>query len=253
MAEERNAKANFSRVRGLYEHRNASKSDLDIARAQSESAAAQVVSAKQRRQAARLQLGYTRLKSPAHCSIASTYVKRNENITAGQPLVKLNCGEQLEVEVAVPEGFIGRVKVGNQARIRFAAISDTEFHGTVWEVGVASNEGSTTFPVTLRLNDANADVRSGMAVDVIFKINHASEHIVVPSVAVREEAGLRFVFMLKAGPEQGRYVAQRHPITVGEMVPGGIVIASGLEDGDLIATAGVRRLNDGQIVTLLRN
>ena len=62
---ERNAKAGYDRTRGLYENRNASRSDLDAARAAFESAQASVRSLAKQIELARSQLSYTRLLAPA--------------------------------------------------------------------------------------------------------------------------------------------------------------------------------------------
>ena len=63
-AEARNAAATYSRTRGLYENNNASREELDAARAGHEAAKAQVRSAGKQREIARQQLSYTKLKAP---------------------------------------------------------------------------------------------------------------------------------------------------------------------------------------------
>ena len=51
--------------------------------------------------------------------------------------------------------------------------------------------------------------------------------------------------------EEGRLHARRRAVEVGSATADGIVILQGLGEGELIATAGVRRLTSGQEVTLL--
>ena len=202
-AEARNAKANYQRVQGLYENRNAAKSDLDVARAQFESAQAGVNLAKQRLHAARLQLSYSKLKSTDQCAVAAVFIKKNENVAAGTPVVRLNCGDQPEVLVAVPDMFIDKVRVGEQVTITFSALFGKSYEGVITEVGVASTEAATTFPVTTRLVNPDPAVRSGMAADVTFETHSDDARFVVPSVAVGEDATGRFVFILE--PAGGKY------------------------------------------------
>ncbi len=106
-AELRNARANFDRTRELYENRNVSKSDLDRARAASESATALLRAAEQQLERVRLQLSYTELKAPQACKIASRYVEANQNVSAGQSIVRVNCGECAEITIDVPSAWIG--------------------------------------------------------------------------------------------------------------------------------------------------
>ncbi len=111
-AQARNAEANLERVRQLYENGNASLNDLDAARSGSETAAAQVQGSVNRRDAARLQLSYTRLGAPAPGRISSVDVEVNENVRAGQIVAVLTSESELEVEVAVPEVLISLVREG---------------------------------------------------------------------------------------------------------------------------------------------
>ncbi len=256
-AELRNAQANFDRTRELYENRNVSKSDLDNSRAGAESANALVAAAQQQLEAARLQLSYARLRSPQACTIAGRYVEPNQNVSAGQPVVRVNCGDCAEVLIDVPAAWIGVIRQGAPATVSVAALGSRRFGATVSEVGVAAERGASAYPVTLAIQDDCADIRAGMAAEVQMTIPVGGpEGILIPYIAVGEDRDGNYVFVLEpvdAGTaESQRYVARRRAITI-EMIPNveGIPVLAGLDEGDLIATAGVRRLVDGQVVTLL--
>lgn len=251
-AEVRNAEATYDRTRELYENRNASRSDLDAARAGAESARAQVRASSQQLESARLQLSYTRLTAPQDCSVAEVFAQVNQNLAAGQSVLRVNCGQCAEVVVTVPETDIGRITQGTAVRVTMDAVPDQDLTGVVTEVGVASGAG-TTYPVTVALQERCGAVRSGMAADVIFRFPTSGPlgGIVVPLVAVGEDAQGRFVFVLEPKDEEVVWVAARRAVEVGGPVPNGMLISAGLNEGELIATAGVRRLSDGQQVTLL--
>ncbi|MEM9556026.1 MAG: efflux RND transporter periplasmic adaptor subunit [Acidobacteriota bacterium] len=264
----RKADADYERVRGLYENQNAAKSDLDATRAQAESSSAQVEAARQRVARARRQLADTRLTAPLDGQIAAVRVEVNENVSPGQAVALLVSGSRPEVEVAVPEQLIARLRQGDAAEVAFDALPGTDFAAVVTEVGVARTGNSAAFPVTVRLEDDDAAIRSGMAATVTLHIGAAdeaqgvdapvTERIVVPPVAVGEDRAGRFVFALEieaatgAAEETERFaVARRRAVEVGELAADGLEVLAGLDDGDLIATAGVRRLQDGQRVRLL--
>ena len=251
-AQLRNAEAAYDRTRSLYENQSASGSDLDAARAAAESADAQLRASAQQLEAARLQLSYTRLTAPEQCTVAQNYVEVNQNVSPGQRVVQLNCGQCSEVVVSVPEIEIGRIFEGMPAVVRFSALPGEEIAGVVGEVGIATGPASTTYPVTVRLQQRCEDVRSGMAADVTFEFQSGSSagSLVVPFVSVGEDREGHFVFVLEPDAE-GRMFALRRSVTIGPTSQDGIVVAGGLTEGELIATAGVRRLTDGQEVTLL--
>ena len=250
-AELRNAEAGYERTRGLYENRNASRSDLDAARANAESARAQLRASSQQLEAARLQLSYTRLMAPEQCLVAQVFAETNQNVQAGQAIVQVNCGQCAEVVVSVPESAISRVTAGTTVRVEIDAIPQESLTGVVTEVGVASGS-ATIYPVTVALQEGCQSVRSGMAADVAFRFptRGPAGQLVVPFVAVGEDSDGRFVFVLEPS-DADQWVANRRGVEVTGPTPEGLVVTSGLGEGELIATAGVRRLTDGQIVTLL--
>jgi RND family efflux transporter MFP subunit len=255
LASRRNAIAERDRVRELYENDNASLSQWDQARAVAESAAAQVESLEKRLELAQLRLDYTRLTAPVAGAIATVEVEVNENVQAGQPIVTLSSSALTEVVVDLPGSVITAIREGASAVVECDAIPDETLEAFVTEVGVAAS-GPTTFPVTVQLASRDDRVRPGMAAEVTFRLaspDMLGNRIFVPAVAVGEDRDGRFVF-LAVREGEGRAVVKRLPVTVGDLTTDGqrdlIEVLDGLSEGDVIITAGVRRLEDGRRVRL---
>jgi RND family efflux transporter MFP subunit len=251
-AQQRNAKNSYERVQALYENGTASKQDLDAARAGFESAAAQVVSIQKRLELANLQVEYCRLGAPFDGKVAEVRVDESENVGAGQPVVLLTAEGRPEVAVAVPEVLIAQIDEGSGATVTFDALPGMPLPAVVTEVGVASTGFATTFPVTVRLQQQAPEVRPGMAAEVAFRFETAGaqEAMIVPAVAVGEDRRGRFVFVIEpAGDELG--IARRREVRVGALTAEGLEILAGLQEGELVVTAGVSRISDGQKVKLL--
>lgn len=251
-ASARSTAADYSRVRALYENRNASRNDLDQARAAAESSRAEVSSSSKDLELAKFQLGYTRLSSPAACYVASVPVEVNENVQAGKIILEVVCGSRLEVEVGIPEVFIARVKNGSAVTATFDAIPGLQFPALVTKVGVASGQTGTTFPVTVQLQQLVPGFRSGLAAEVTFRFEgrKGEARILVPSVAVGEDRDGRYVFVIEDIVD-GRARVKRRAVEIGELSAEGLEIIDGLPDGTRIVTAGVRRIHDGQQVRLM--
>ena len=249
-AEARNAEAGFRRTRDLYENGNASRTDYDSARAGSESSQAGVESAEQRLELARRRLDYTKLRAPSAGLIASVSAVVNENVLAGEEILMfLDTGSSMEVEIAMPESLIARCKRGDPVSVRFDALPGDILPATVTEVGVATTGSGTTFPVTVRLSSTDPNIRSGMAAEVEFRFERRATagRLQLPSHAVGEDREGRFVFVIEASGE-GRGVARRRSVEIGELTATGLEIVSGLEDSDHIVTAGIASLSDGETV-----
>jgi membrane fusion protein, multidrug efflux system len=246
----RNAEASYARTRSLYENDNVALSELDAARAAAESAAAQVEIAAQVLADARLKLSYTRLAAPARCDVAEVFVKENENVSAGQPIVRLSCGGCPEVRVSVAETQIRAVGVGDPVSVAFPALPGQRFPAEVSEVGVATTAAASAYPVVVRFAGACPGVRPGMAADVEFHFPAAGpDAIRVPVVAVGEDRDGRYVYVLEQVDET-RWRARRRAVETGEPQAAGLPITRGLEPGERIITAGVRRVSDGMLVRL---
>lgn len=250
-ASARNAEADYERVRGLYENNNASRRELDGARANSESGDAVVEASAKRLEQSRRQLDYCTLRAPIDGTVASSEAEINENVGAGEKLFLLTAGAETEVEVALPEAVISQVTLGQPVEVIFDALPGRNFEGVVTEAGATSVGTATTFPVTARLVESDASIRSGMAVEVGFRFSTlgGGGRILVPAVAVGEDRKGRFVFVLEAQGD-GQGVVGRTDVSVGELTGDGLEILSGLEDGQLVVTAGVRRLTDGERVLI---
>lgn len=251
-ASARNTQANYDRVRELYENENASLSELDAARAAAESGQASVSAAQTRLALARSQLSYTTLRAPVAGDIASVTTEVNENVNIGQAIAVLNAGEIPEVEVAIPENLISGIQVGDDVTVTLDAIADRRFPATISEVGAAATAGGATFPVTVRFDEADPAIRPGMAASATFSFaaTSAGGVVQVPPAAVAEDRQGRYVYVVERSDE-GTGTVRRRSVRVGELTASGLTVLDGLDDGDLLVTAGVSRIQEGQQVQLL--
>lgn len=249
----RNALANYERIRALYENRSVSLTELDASRAAFESARAAEKAAINQLELAKLQLEYTRLQAPADCLVAESRVEVSENVNSGQPILLLNCGQQPKVKVSIPEAYITYVKKGQPVTITFDAVKDQFFKAEVFEVGVATEALTTTYAVTLLVQGNAEKIRSGMTAEVSFQASLANikleKRIIVPAVAVVKDKGGSFVFVVEPKGDN-RGIVSKRLVTIGSITSSGIDIGSGLADKELVVTAGVSRLVDGQEVIL---
>jgi RND family efflux transporter MFP subunit len=246
----RRAQADYDRVRSLYENNNASKADLDSARASSESAEAQVDAVTKQLELANQQVGYTVLRAPEDGAIATVDVEVNENVEAGKQICLLVSGSQPEVAIPVPEGLIAQMQKGQEVTITLDALPGRSYPAGIKEVGVAVTGAATTYLGTARFLESDIDIRAGMAAEVTFLFDvPESDHILVPVVAIGEDRDGRFVFVVDpAGEEKG--VVHRREVDVISTARG-VEIVDGVEAGELVVTAGVRRLADGETVKIL--
>ncbi len=251
-ADRRNNESKYQRIKELYENSNASKSDLDSARALVESSRAQVNSQKHSLKLAQLNLEYTSLKTKNNCSVSEVLKEINENVAAGESIVGVACGKVNEVKISIPENFINSIEKGMSAKIKFDSIPNKEFNAKVTELSVSSS-ATTTFPVILAMSDTkNSKIRSGMAAEVTFNFhNNADKNnlaLYLPSISVGQDVDGPYVFVVKPTKTAHEGLIKKQTVRIGELTSLGIEILEGVQSGDKIVTAGMTTIRDGLIV-----
>lgn len=240
------AASSLDRVKGLYENNNVSLSEYEAAREKFASARSAYSADKQSVDLKKKELGYYRLYSPMNGIVAEKNVDKNENIQAGQVILILNAEEGIKVTVGMPETYIAHVKTGQIVKVSFASISGRVFKGVVSEVPYTVSSQSSTYPVTLLIEGDTSAIRPGMPADVAFDFfaRDPKGRLLAPASAVAEDVTGHFVFLVKKTSE-GFAQVHKTKVAVGRLENNGFEILSGLNEGDLVVTAGVSRLTDG--------
>lgn len=247
------AKANLNRVKGLYENNNVALSEYEAAKNQFAAARSSYDSSRKSTRLQESQMKYFKLHAPMDGIIGSIQVERNENVSAGQQIAELNSEGDMEIRVGLPEAWISRAKTGDPATVTFTALPDKTFEGTVSEVSYAIDQGNQTYPVTITLAETSVDVRPGMVAEAALDLREevGGDGLIVPAVAVAEDAGGQYVYLVTPA-EAGMGTVARRPVEVGRLTNSGFEIISGLEAGDMVVTAGVNNIRDGLKVKLFQ-
>tara|TARA_R110002096_G_scaffold436100_1_gene667714 strand:- start:81998 stop:83149 length:1152 start_codon:yes stop_codon:yes gene_type:complete len=241
------AKSAFERIEKLYVAGSATRADYDAAKGQLQSAGSQAQAASQQVKQAANQLTYAIMKAPFSGVINSVSVEKGESVRVGDVVAVLSRGVELEVRVLVPEGVIGKIKVGAKSIVSVSTADAATLTATVTEVSFAAE--NATYPVILKLEETPEGLRPGMAATARFDFGQEAESLVVPSTSVGNEEKGTFVFVVQAKGDG--FVAKKREIQVGELFDQSFAIESGLEAGEKVATAGVSLLVDGMAVELL--
>lgn len=254
------AKADFERAAQLVERGHVSKADYDKLRANAASAKANLDSAEKR-------VAYSTLKAPFSGQIAKRYVENFQEVSASQAVFLIQDLSKLEVKVDIPSSLMvnsSRDKGLLNINAHFDAIPGRHFPLSVKEVATVADEITQTYTVTLTMENVDGySILPGMTATVTAtpKANNESQdpigEIVVPSQSVMGDGTETYVWVLEPVLETDSEVAQVGLITkvnvvVGEVLPTGLQILSGIERGEQVVTAGMSKLSEGQKVRLLK-
>ena len=250
-------RANYERYVALYESNNASKAELDEARASFDSAKSQVKAAQAQLGLARRDLRKTQIKAPFDGTISVKEIEPYMELSPGKAVFGLDGVESgFEVSAAVPDSLVIHLSSGDEAEVVFPTLNNRKVPGVITEIGSRSRTAST-YPVTVQLKEQFDDFRSGMSVEVAFEFIPESETgeplvtgLAAPlSAFIVGEEKTSFVFIY----DKQSSTVKKTPVKTLALRENDVIVEPGaLKAGDIIATAGVQFLTDGQRVNLMK-
>lgn len=154
--------------------------------------------------------------------------------STGTSIVLASATFRLTAEVV--QSDVTSMRVGQPASVTVGAI-DANLEGTVSAIGVTPVSSSGTagdivsYPVTVTLNTAPAEMRSGMTADVTIVTATATNVLTVPSAALRGTAG---DYRVQVVGTDGTLAVRT--VTAGLVTSTTAEIQSGLAAGDVVVT-----------------
>jgi membrane fusion protein, multidrug efflux system len=243
-------KSDHGRMELLYENNNLSKSDLEKSMAQYNVMKAKLKTIESKINLLKLKLSYADLVAPYSGVISRVLIEKNENVSAGRPVIILESSKIPVIKIQVSENVISKIKSGQKVNIFIEALK-RQFSGTIKEVGISSDKLRTLYPVVVSLTNADSQVLSGMSAKVGLNWGrhdfNKSAQIILPSHSIEKNNNGTFVW-LASKSNKGLLKVMRRKVTIGGPMPGGIQVLSGVRSGEMIITAGISKLTEGMIV-----
>jgi RND family efflux transporter MFP subunit len=235
------ADATFDRYRRLFAEQAVTRQEYEVRQSEQEVASegvkraeARLDQARQGSKAAGTVASYGKVASPISGVILAKQVEAGQTVFPGTPLFTVEGNDGFRLEVAAPEGLLGKVQPGDQVGI---ALEGAPVTGRVSEVVPMVDPASRTFTVKIEL-PARA-FRSGSYGKALFKVG-SSQGIAVPVSAVVERGSLTSVWAVS--PEG---IARLRLVKLGRTLGSRVEVISGLSAGDRIVTAGADKVVDG--------
>jgi RND family efflux transporter MFP subunit len=192
------------------------------------------------------QLNYTELKAEFDGVITAVGAEAGQNVTSGQMVVKLARLTDKDGVFNIAETALLDHRNEN-AEVIVWPLSNPQLtiEGVVREVSPVADATTRTYTVKVTLKDPPPSLRFGMSIGGRWKGNTAPV-VALPLSVVFEKNGSPAVWVFD--PQSGSATLQ--PVAVARYEAETVVIAGGLAKGDLVITAGINTLREGQKVRL---
>ena len=180
------------------------------------------------------------ITAPISGTIIEKDAKVGDAVKAGDTLCIVYDLSYLEMSINVDELQISSISVGQQVQITADAVPDKTYVGTVTRVSMkgASNGGTTTYPVSIRIDDTDG-LRPGMNANAEIVVAEAKNALVVPNAAVVRGS---YVLVTKDSPSAANADTTMEapegfvyvPVKTGVSDDDYTQIVSGIQEGDTI-------------------
>lgn len=180
------------------------------------------------------------ITAPISGTIIEKDAKVGDAVKTGDTLCIVYDLSYLEMNINVDELQISSISVGQQVQITADAVPDKTYVGTVTRVSMkgTSNGGTTTYPVSIRIDDTDG-LRPGMNANAEIVVAEAKNALVVPNAAVVRGS---YVLVTKDSPSAANADTAMEapegfvyvPVKTGVSDDDYTQIVSGIQEGDTI-------------------
>jgi RND family efflux transporter MFP subunit len=191
---------------------------------------------------ARKKLADTRIVAPMSGVIARRTIERGEQSGPGFPIFTIVQTNPVLVRIGVPESEIGRVGVGQTARISVPSLRGRILSGRVQLVGIAADPVSRTYTVKAEVTNPGSVLRPGMIAEVQIESSERIDALTVPAEAIlRTAAGVTQLYIYDEGDRR----AYARTVEVGAAYGQEVEIRRGVTKEDLVVVGGQHRVREG--------
>jgi len=251
------ANADLGRQTSLVKKGNVSQAVVDTTISKRDTAAAAV----QRIEAVIAQKNIT---APFSGRLGLRRVEKGQYVKAGDPLVWLQALDPIWIDFPVPEGDLGKLKVGAPIELCVNAYPDETFKGEIEAFDARVAADTRTLMVRGRLPNADHRLLPGMFANVAVLEGEPKQLVTVPRTAVTYGLYGDSVWVVKEGPPQPEKTASvgdvavpapqltvdRRFVRVGPSRGDEVAILEGVEEGEQVVTSGQLKLHPDTPITI---
>ena len=238
------AKADLERYQALRGSAAFMPQTLDQRQSIASTALAHVDQARSQLAAAENNLAYTELKADAAGVITAVQAEVGQVLAQGQGMVKLARSEELEILVGVPEHRLKTVRETSQVTFELWSDAGHRYAARLRELSPSADPLTRTYPARFTVIDPPSFIGLGMTASLTLSKPEPGVLAEVPLGAIFQEGTRPAVWVV----DKVSGAVELRPVTIARWRDDTALIASGVKDREIVATAGVHKLEPGQKV-----
>ncbi|MBK6522809.1 MAG: efflux RND transporter periplasmic adaptor subunit [Sphingobacteriaceae bacterium] len=191
------------------------------------------------------QMELSKIKSPINGVVDGIDIKIGQSVMPGMPAIRVVNLNKLKAKAEISESYASKVKKGNDVVI-FLPDLNKEIPSKIFYTSKVINNTTRTFSAEADLDSQNQDYRPNMIAVLKVVDYHKDSAIVVPLNLVQHSGTSEYVYIV--GAKNGKEIAIRKDVTLGQIYNGKAEIITGLNLNDKLITSGYLDLTEGMLI-----
>jgi RND family efflux transporter MFP subunit len=161
------------------------------------------------------------------------------------PQIRIVNTRDLKVVTQVPENYLNKVSTGSTLEVHFPELNKT-VTTKVNVVGKVIDPATRTFYIEAKI-PSDPNFKPNQIAMVKIRDYAKQNAVTIPMNALQNDEQGKFVMV--ASNENGKMIARRRAVVVGELYNDQLEVKSGIQQGDVLITEGFQGLYDGQLIS----
>jgi RND family efflux transporter MFP subunit len=155
----------------------------------------------------------------------------------------------LKIVAAVPENYLSRVSVGTNLLVTLPEQNNDTIRTKVRVVGRVIDPNNRAFEIEAKI-PTGKNLKPNQLAMIKIQDYSASTAISIPVNTLQNDDKGKFVMV--AVKENGKMIARKRPVNIGQFYGDRLEVKSGLQTGDTLIIEGFQGLYDGQLITTVQ-
>jgi len=195
------------------------------------------------------------LRAPFAGHLGIRAVDLGQYLAAGTVIVTLQALDPILIDFFVPQQSVDQVRLGQSVVVKIDAFKDQTFAGEISAINPKVDAGSRNVQIRATLKNPEHKLLPGMYATVDIATGSPQSYITLPQTAISFNPYGDTVYVVdsKAADANGKppqLIARQTFVTTGPTRGDQVAVLKGIDEGDLIVTAGQIKLHNGSTILI---
>jgi membrane fusion protein (multidrug efflux system) len=194
------------------------------------------------------------LRAPFAGHLGIRAVDLGQYLGAGTVIVTLQALDPIFMDFFVPQQSVAQIRIGQTVAVKIDAYKDQRFDGEIAAINPRVDASSRNVQIRATLKNADRKLIPGMYATVDIATGAPQHYVTLPQTAITYNPYGDTVYIVDSkGADAGgkpTLIARQTFVTTGATRGDQVAVLKGVNDGDMVVTAGQIKLHNGSVVLI---